>query len=107
MKKALLIGINYLGTKHPLPGCVNDVRTIDDILFQHFDFTSKVLLNNLATANNIIESIKWLVDADVSYFHFSGHGSNSSIWPVDLTFGHKDISDCFNSTSNLTIFLDC
>ena len=25
MKKALLIGINYIGTKHELGGCINDI----------------------------------------------------------------------------------
>jgi hypothetical protein len=31
-RKALLIGINYFGTKHQLSGCINDAMNMKDYL---------------------------------------------------------------------------
>ncbi|KAK8870051.1 hypothetical protein IAR55_000621 [Kwoniella newhampshirensis] len=35
-RKALLIGINYIGTANALNGCINDARNRDDALFFHY-----------------------------------------------------------------------
>ena len=32
MKRALLIGINYIGTANELAGCINDIANISNIL---------------------------------------------------------------------------
>ncbi|KAJ2241885.1 Ca(2+)-dependent cysteine protease, partial [Coemansia sp. RSA 455] len=37
-KRALLIGINYFGTKHMLKGCINDVHNIKKFIIEHFGF---------------------------------------------------------------------
>ena len=42
-KYALLIGINYTGTKHELKGCVNDVNLIKDMLITGFNIKNPTL----------------------------------------------------------------
>jgi hypothetical protein len=37
-KRALLIGINYIGSSNQLNGCINDVANIKSFLIQRFDF---------------------------------------------------------------------
>lgn len=114
-KKALLIGINYSNTQYSLPGCANDVRSMDNILFQHFDFQHRrVLIDKHATTSNIVDGLEWLSrDADISYVQFSGHGSmidskihllpyNDNV-EVDIT----PILERIARKSQLTIFLDC
>lgn len=39
-RKALLIGINYYGTKHQLNGCINDVMNMRDYLVRDRGFSS-------------------------------------------------------------------
>ncbi|KAJ1740137.1 Ca(2+)-dependent cysteine protease [Coemansia sp. RSA 989] len=87
-KRALLIGINYIGTKHMLKGCINDVNNMKQFIIQHFGFKEEdmvILTDNqrqnprrMPTHDNIIKAMKWLVsDArmnDSFFFHFSGHG---------------------------------
>ena len=38
-RKALLIGINYFGTKHQLNGCINDAMNIRDYLVRDRKFS--------------------------------------------------------------------
>ncbi|GBG24544.1 Metacaspase-1 [Hondaea fermentalgiana] len=84
-KRALLVGINYVGQEYQLEGCINDVRAAKAFLqSQGFADDEIVLLvddghHDLPTLQNLIRSFRWLVkDAkagDSLYFHFSGHGS--------------------------------
>ena len=37
-KRALLVGINYIGSDHSLGGCINDVTSQGNVLRDHFDF---------------------------------------------------------------------
>ena len=39
-KKALLIGINYFGTKHQLNGCINDAMNLREYLVQDHGFSA-------------------------------------------------------------------
>lgn len=139
MKKALLVGINYPGTQHALRGCVNDVMTINELLVNNLGFTDpkyvRMLTDNSATTQNILERLEWLVDGaqpgDVLYFHYSGHGCqvpdinynrmdepdglDECIVPVDMDWRTKIIKDndfkrIFNKVPkdvNLTVTLDC
>lgn len=83
MKKALLVGINYPGTPHPLRGCINDITAINQLLVNNLGFTDPKLIRMLtdqsATTVNVKERLEWLVDGaqpgDVLYFHYSGHGA--------------------------------
>ena len=42
MKRALLIGINYIGTKHELGGCINDINNIEKFIIDNCDCTKSV-----------------------------------------------------------------
>lgn len=116
-KRALLVGINYPGTKHQLNGCVNDVMAMSQVLAQHFGFTNpkekRMLTDRSATTTNILKRLEWLVDGaqpgDALYFHYSGHGSqvintnynddkepdslDEIICPIDLNWRDKVIKD--------------
>jgi len=85
-KKALFIGINYIGSKKPLKGCISDAKNLYDLITKKYGFKDARILtddqedNKLKpTHKNIIDSMKWLVkDAkpgDSLFFHFSGHGT--------------------------------
>eukprot|EP00959_Pyramimonas_sp_CCMP1952_P333713 6988748-Pyramimonas_sp.AAC.1 len=88
-RKALLIGINYKGTRSELRGCVNDVHHIKSFLtangFTETPDTMVVLTddqrdpNYLPTKMNIINALGWLSrgaqPGDILFWHFSGHGS--------------------------------
>ena len=82
-QRALLVGVNkYSIPGSDLNGCVNDVTNIRDILLKYFAFDVndiRVVVDERATKENIINRLRWLVaDAkagDRLLFHFSGHGS--------------------------------
>jgi len=87
-KKALYIGINYIGGKAPLKGCINDVKNISSLVAKKFGFTQAVILTDdqadekkKPTYDNIINAMKWLSkDAkpgDSLFFHYSGHGGTT------------------------------
>lgn len=87
MKRALLIGINYVGTGSELLGCINDINNINNFIREDCAYTDiKVLtdinnqiLSNIPTRSNIESNIKWLVsdckEGDTLFFYYSGHGS--------------------------------
>merc|ERR1711988_1369240 len=115
-KKALLVGINYLGHRRGrLSGCINDVKKIYNFIVQKYNFPSqsiRILTDDqrnpagLPTRRNIIDGIRWLVmgaaPGDSLVFHFSGHGGqvedldgdesdglDETIMPMDYhTAGH-------------------
>ncbi len=87
LKKALLIGINYLDSpENALAGCINDVKNIRaQILKYNPGFNGFRILtddspnvNLKPTRKNILAMIAWLVKdlkaGDSVYFHYSGHG---------------------------------
>lgn len=86
-KKALLIGINYFGTKAELKGCINDVQNISEAFLPRFGFipTNVTILTDdqqhplrIPTYDNIIGAMRWLVEGakagDSLFLHYSGHG---------------------------------
>lgn len=106
--KAFLVGINAYPTS-PLWGCVNDVKTIRKILITRFEIKDSdilVLLDRDATANNIMDGLRWLssgaVPGDKRFHHFSGHGTqypnanevdglSEVIVPVDFDWTPKNM----------------
>ncbi|CAA7062082.1 unnamed protein product [Microthlaspi erraticum] len=86
-KKAVLIGINYPGTKAELRGCVNDVRRMHKCLVDRFGFPEENITELIDTDNsstkptgkNIRKALLNLVESadsgDVLVVHYSGHGT--------------------------------
>ena len=84
IKKALLVGINIYKPELDanLHGCVNDVETMRKLLVDNFEFKPeniRVLVDERATKQGILDRLKWLLDGakagDELVFHYSGHGS--------------------------------
>ncbi|CAG8556227.1 15532_t:CDS:2 [Dentiscutata heterogama] len=80
-KRALLIGINYIGTKFKLEGCINDVKNIKEFLINHFKFKESEIVvltdeqhdqSRIPTRENILKEMKALVAN--AQPHDSGHG---------------------------------
>jgi hypothetical protein len=86
MKKALLIGINYLQTKVYLQGCIDDIVNMNKVLKDVYKYDQITILrddiNNSATQptrDNIINALTQLIVDSVNcseiWIHYSGHGS--------------------------------
>eukprot|EP00928_Gymnodinium_smaydae_P056269 TRINITY_DN39679_c0_g1_i1.p1 TRINITY_DN39679_c0_g1~~TRINITY_DN39679_c0_g1_i1.p1 ORF type:complete len:390 (-),score=35.62 TRINITY_DN39679_c0_g1_i1:139-1257(-) len=84
-RRALLIGINYKGSRCPLNGCHNDVETMRRYLAKqgYKSNEMKLLMDNgtceRPTKSNMEAAMRWLVDGAVAgdslFFHYSGHGT--------------------------------
>ncbi|KMZ98925.1 hypothetical protein PVNG_00719 [Plasmodium vivax North Korean] len=100
-KKALLIGINYYGSREELSGCTNDTLRMMNLLISKYNFhdspTSMVRLidnesnpNYRPTRKNILSALNWLTKdnqpGDVFFFLYSGHGSQQK----DYTYLEDD-----------------
>jgi len=118
-KRAVLIGINYEGTKAALRGCHNDVQQMSHLLQAQYGFPSdstRILTDangpasSKPTRANILASARWLVEGvqpgDCLFFHFSGHGAqqedprgaeedcmDETILPVDFQAAGQIIDD--------------
>jgi hypothetical protein len=87
MRKALLIGINYVGTKAALNGCINDCSNLGKMLKTKYGYEDNDITmltdntDNKPTKANIIAELKRHVamtkNDDVSelWISYSGHGS--------------------------------
>jgi len=84
-KRAVLIGINYVGQNGELSGCHNDVRNISKYLQQCLGFQQQnmtVLMDDgrydEPTYSNIMRAFQWVVresrPGDTVFIHYSGHG---------------------------------
>lgn len=85
MKRALLVGINYVGTSNALYGCINDINNVAAYLQSARGYSSNscIVLSDVAprkpTRANILAAFKELLQGvragDELWFHYSGHGS--------------------------------
>eukprot|EP00923_Selenidium_pygospionis_P017312 GHVN01030404.1.p1 GENE.GHVN01030404.1~~GHVN01030404.1.p1 ORF type:complete len:415 (+),score=31.90 GHVN01030404.1:1039-2283(+) len=84
-RKALLIGINYKGTRAELQGCIHDVARIRFLIYHLYGFRDVVCLTDDSqvehfkpTKANITKAMQWLLAGsragDSFIFHYSGHG---------------------------------
>ena len=111
MDRAFLVGINtYPGA--PLRGCVNDVVDMADFLAMQCGFRKqdiRLLTDRRATAEGIVQHLRWLVDGlkkgDRAFFHYSGHGAQMAtrnpqqeidgldevICPVDFDWSNQHV----------------
>lgn len=122
-RKALIIGINYFGTKHQLNGCINDAMNIRKFLIEERGFPSSphdmVVLTDdprnrgtpfEPTGANLMAAFHWLVTGnhpgDSVWLSYSGHGGqvrdpdgdrdsglDDTICPVDFEFNGQIDSD--------------
>ena len=94
-KRAVLIGINYIGTNAELGGCINDVNNMKQVLIKNYGYKNDDITvitdngkvkgnetkNNIKpTKHQILRHLQWLVNSqnlgfNQFYFHYSGHGS--------------------------------
>lgn len=79
-KRALLVGINYVGTDSELRGCENDVEHMDTYLRKR-GFVTKVITEKTelkpTRATIIRELLELIISGDTElFFHYSGHGSH-------------------------------
>jgi hypothetical protein len=98
-KKALLIGINYTGSKHQLNGCINDAMNVREYLVRDRGYSpdqrDMVILTDapenrgtpfFPTGANMLAAFKWLVSGnnpgDSLWLSYSGHGSMFSLKAV-------------------------
>lgn len=102
VKKALLIGINYIKSDSELKGCINDVKNVFNFLVNRCGYLPadiRVLTEEqgrtLPNKSNIEENIRWLVannmPGDTLFFHFSGHGANVTDRTKDETDGRDEV----------------
>jgi hypothetical protein len=85
MKRALLVGINYVGTNAALRGCINDIDNVAAYLqsARGYSSASCIVLSDVAarkpTRANILAAFGELLQGvragDELWFHYSGHGS--------------------------------
>ncbi|TFK35668.1 peptidase C14, caspase domain-containing protein [Crucibulum laeve] len=106
-KKALCIGINYLGQSGDLgelKGCINDAKNIRKFLCRHFGYKKKdiVMLTDDSTnemmqptRDNILRAMQWLVQGaranDSLFFHYSGHGGQTKDLDGDEGDGYDEV----------------
>ncbi|CCE61195.1 hypothetical protein TPHA_0A01110 [Tetrapisispora phaffii CBS 4417] len=102
-RKALLIGINYLGSKNQLRGCINDVSNMYAFLTSQYGYNAADIVRltddqtNMVcvpTRANMIRAMHWLVkDAqpgDSLFFHYSGHGGQTEDLDGDEDNGYDE-----------------
>ena len=98
-RRALLIGINdYPDPANRLEGCVNDVFLMSSVLQEcGFDPEDiRVVLDDRATAGNILERMHWLLDGvqsgDERVLFYSGHGAQIPAYGVNDEVDH--LNEC-------------
>ncbi|KAF8996422.1 caspase domain-containing protein [Cyathus striatus] len=100
-KKALCIGINYLGQANELRGCINDAKHVREFLIR-FKSGDIVLLTDdstnprqFPTKKNILDAMRWLVRSartnDSLFFHYSGHGGQVQDQDGDEVDGFDEV----------------
>lgn len=97
MKRALLVGINYIGTNAALRGCINDIDNVAAYLqsARGYSSASCIVLSDLAarkpTRANILAAFGELLQGvragDELWFHYSGHGTLQRDWNGDEESG--------------------
>jgi len=84
-KRAVMIGINYVGQNGELAGCHNDVLNMKEYLMDVHEFEEENMtilmddgVHDDPTRDNILSAYEWVVreslPGDVVYLHYSGHG---------------------------------
>lgn len=100
-RRALLIGINYVGQQGQLSGCHNDVGNIKNYLINTQGFNESEMLilmddgkHHPPTRRNIEDAFQRIVQysqaGDVVFVHYSGHGSRVQDMDGDEEDGYDE-----------------
>jgi hypothetical protein len=113
-KRAVLVGINYVGQRGELRGCHNDVVSMKRFIEKRGFSDMRVLMDDSSheqpTGKNILAAIDWLTEGaskgDSLFLHYSGHGGyvkddngdeadgmDETIVPVDFQSAGQIIDD--------------
>ena len=131
-KKALIIGINYIGTSNELNGCINDANSIETFLKQNNFKDIKMLTDNTEikpTKENILNEFKLILENsdknDLIFIFYSGHGSytldtnkdeldgyDELLVPLDFNYIKDDelkslITTYGKQDTNIVVLFDC
>ncbi|KAF8638254.1 hypothetical protein AX17_002276 [Amanita inopinata Kibby_2008] len=103
-RKALCIGINYVGQQGQLAGCINDATNIQKFLCRKHGYKPEdiVMLTDdsrnpvqMPTKVNILRAMQWLVKGaspdDSLFFHYSGHGGQTKDLDGDEADGYDEV----------------
>ncbi|SCW03439.1 LAFE_0G10440g1_1 [Lachancea fermentati] len=103
-RKALLIGINYIGSQNELRGCINDAHNMFNFLTSRYGYRKEdiVILTDdqqqpaaIPTKANMLRAMQWLVNGaqpnDALFFHYSGHGGQTEDLDGDEEDGMDDV----------------
>lgn len=135
VKRALLIGINYIHSDMRLNGCINDIMNVKNMLITEFGYKDGDIIimtditSVLPTRVNILNSLLTLITCGSNeiYFHYSGHGTHTidynkdeadgqdeALVPIDYDTAGCILDDelrgllqCLNENIRLTMVLDC
>ena len=133
MKKALLVGINYIGMEGQLNGCINDVENMSEVLKKEYSYNDiTIITDNTEMKPTRVNIMKELLNLILSgnkelFFHYSGHGSqvkdvsgdeidaiDECLVPLDYKTNGMILDDelrgllqCLNADQKLTMILDC
>ncbi|KAJ3532748.1 hypothetical protein NM688_g7380 [Phlebia brevispora] len=103
-KKALCIGINYIGQQAQLKGCINDAHNVKRFLCTNYGYKDDDIVmltddsrdpRSIPTKANMLRAMQWLVsDArpnDSLFFHYSGHGGQTKDLDGDEADGFDEV----------------
>jgi hypothetical protein len=103
MKKALLIGINYINTNIQLYGCIDDIVNMGDVLQNNYLYDSITMMRDDITTNvaliptrkNILSALNALIAESSNcteiWIHYSGHGSRIRDRDNDEVSGYDSV----------------
>lgn len=101
-RRAVLIGLNYIGTRNELLGCIEDVRNVQEVLQGTLGYSPEniTLLTEVSvtrpTRANIVAALTALISAtrpgDVAFVWYSGHGKQISNPLAPMGFSNAWIS---------------
>lgn len=102
MKKALLVGINYVNSDIKLNGCINDIVNMETVLKTKYNYDHITMLRDdvtdpklLPTHNNILVALRQIMldskDCSEIWIHYSGHGSKVRDFNGDEISGYDSV----------------
>lgn len=102
MKKALLIGINYINSNVQLNGCIEDIMNMSAVLQNTYYYDQITMLRDdttntsiMPTRKNILTALSNLISNSANcseiWIHYSGHGSRVPDYNRDETSGYDSV----------------